>query len=114
MPRAKNNVAARRRRKKLLNAAKGMWGSRSKLLTVAKHAVHKSWQYQYRDRKARKRQFRRLWIARINAAARINGLSYSRLIGALCKSEVVLDRKVLSDLAVNDPAAFSQVVKHIS
>jgi large subunit ribosomal protein L20 len=114
MPRAKNNVAARRRSKKLLNAAKGMWGSRSKLLTVAKHAVHKSWQYQYRDRKQKKRQFRRLWIARINAAARSNGTSYSRLMGALRKSDVALDRKLLSDLAIHDPAAFTRVIEHVS
>ena len=114
MPRAKNSVAARARRKKLLNAAKGFWGSRSKLLTVAKHTVHKSWQYQYRDRKARKRQFRRLWIARINAGARLNGTSYSKLMGALRKADVAIDRKLLSDLAVNDPAVFTQVIRHIS
>ncbi len=113
MPRAKNSVASRRRRKKVLNMAKGYWGSRSKLYTVAKNAVEKALQYQYRDRRQRKRQFRRLWIARINAAARLNGTSYSRLIGGLRTSGVGLNRKVLADLAVRDPQAFTQVVKHI-
>lgn len=112
MPRAKNSVASRRRRKKVLNMAKGYWGSRSKLYTVAKNAVEKALQYQYRDRRQRKRQFRKLWIARINAAARLNGTSYSRLIGGLRKSNVGLNRKVLADLAVRDPKTFTQVVKH--
>lgn len=112
MPRAKNSVASRRRRKKVLNMAKGYWGSRSKLYTVAKNAVEKALQYQYRDRRQRKRQFRRLWIARINAAARLNGTSYSRLIGGLRRADVALNRKVLADLAVHDPNAFSQIVKH--
>jgi large subunit ribosomal protein L20 len=114
MPRAKNAVASRRRRKNTLALAKGYWGSRSKLLTVAKHSVDKALGYAYRDRRARKRQFRRLWIARINAAARTNGMSYSRLMGALRKSDVGLNRKVLSDLAIHDPAAFQQIVKHVS
>jgi len=91
--------------------AKGYWGSRSKLYTVAKNAVERALQYQYRDRRQRKRQFRRLWIARINAAARQNGTTYSRLIGALRTSEITLNRKVLADLAVSDPPAFAQVVK---
>ncbi len=112
MPRAKNSVASRRRRKKVLNMAKGYWGSRSKLYTVAKNAVEKALQYQYLDRRERKRQFRKLWIARINAAARLNGTSYSRLIGGLRKSNVGLNRKVLADLAVRDPKTFTQVVKH--
>lgn len=111
MPRAKNRVASRRRRKRILNMAKGYWGGRSKIYTVAKHAVDKAMQYAYRDRRQRKRQFRRLWIARINAAARLNGTSYSRLIGALNKSNVNLNRKVLADLAVHDPAAFTKVVQ---
>lgn len=111
MPRAKNRVASRRRRKRILNMAKGYWGGRSKIYTVAKHAVDKAMQYAYRDRRQRKRQFRRLWIARINAAARLNGTSYSRLIGALNKSNVHLNRKVLADLAVHDPAAFTKVVQ---
>lgn len=111
MPRTKNRVAARRRRKRILSMAKGYWGRRGNIYTVAKHAVEKGLQYQYRDRRARKRQFRRLWIARINAAARINGTTYSRLIGDLRKSEIELNRKVLADLAMNDPSAFEQVVK---
>lgn len=114
MPRATNKVASRRRRKKVLNMAKGYWGGRSKLLTVAKHAVDKALQYQYRDRRARKRQFRRLWIARINAAARLNGTTYSQMIGSLRTSNVQLNRKVLADLAMHDPEAFTQVVRHIS
>lgn len=111
MPRAKNSVASRRRRKKVLNMAKGYWGRRSKVYTVAKNAVEKALVYQYRDRRQRKRQFRRLWITRINAAARVNGVSYSRLMGGLRKSNVELNRKVLADLAVHDPDAFAAVVK---
>lgn len=113
MPRAKNRVASRRRRKKILNRAKGYWGSRSKLYTVAKNAVEKGMQYAYRDRRQKKRQFRRLWIARINAAARQNGTTYSRLTGALRKSDVELNRKVLADLAMHDPKAFTKVVDHV-
>lgn len=113
MPRATNRVASRRRRKKILNRAKGYWGRRSKVYTVAKNAVEKSLQYAYRDRRQRKRQFRRLWITRINAAARLNDMSYSRLMGALRKSDVELNRKVLADLAVHDPDAFAQVVDHV-
>ncbi len=111
MPRATNKPASRARRKKVLNRAKGYWGGRSKIYTVAKHAVDKGLQYAYRDRRNRKRQFRRLWIARINAGARINGLSYSRLMGALRKNDVALNRKVLADLAMNDPAAFAAVTE---
>jgi large subunit ribosomal protein L20 len=111
MPRATNKVASRRRRKKVLNMAKGYWGRRSKVYTVAKNAVEKALLYSYRDRRQRKRQFRRLWITRINAAARQNGLSYSKLMGGLRKSEVGLNRKVLADLAVHDPATFSKVVE---
>ncbi|WP_456428793.1 50S ribosomal protein L20 [Rhodocaloribacter sp.] len=111
MPRAKNRVASRRRRKKVLQMAKGYWGRRSKIYTVAKHAVEKALQYQYRDRRARKRQFRRLWITRINAAARLNGTTYSKLMGALRKADVELNRKVLADLAVHDPNAFAKVVE---
>jgi large subunit ribosomal protein L20 len=91
--------------------AKGYWGRRSKVYTVAKNAVEKALLYSYRDRRQRKRQFRRLWITRINAAARQNGLSYSKLMGGLRKSEVGLNRKVLADLAVHDPATFSKVVE---
>ena len=114
MPRAKNRVASRRRRKRVLNMAKGYWGSRSKLYTVAKNAVEKSLQYAYRDRRAKKRQFRRLWITRINAAARLNGTTYSKLMGALRKSDVELNRKVLAHLAMHDPDAFSKVVDHVT
>ena len=90
--------------------AKGYWGRRGTIYTVAKHAVDKALQYSYRDRRQRKRQFRRLWIARINAAARANDISYSQLIGALRKADIKLNRKVLADLAMHDPAAFSKVV----
>lgn len=113
MPRAKNRVASRRRRNRILALAKGYWGRRSKVYTVAKNTVERALKFSYRDRRQRKRQFRRLWIARINAAARLNDMSYSRLVGALRKSEVRLNRKVLADLAVHDPAAFSQVVSHL-
>jgi len=111
MPRARNSVASRRRRKRILNMAKGYWGGRSKVYTVAKHAVEKGLQYAYRDRRKRKQQFRRLWIVRINAAARLNGTTYSRLMGSLRKSDVQLNRKVLADLALHDPVAFSRVVQ---
>ncbi len=111
MPRSTNHVASRRRRKKILKQAKGYWGARSKVYTIAKNAVEKALQYQYRDRKVRKREFRKLWIARINAAARLNGTTYSRLMGALKKNNIEVNRKVLADLAVRDPEAFSQIVQ---
>lgn len=111
MPRAKNLVAARRRRRKLLKQAKGYWGRRSNVHTVAKHSVEKGMQYAYRDRRARKRMFRRLWVTRINAAARMNGTTYSRLINALKNANIPLNRKVLADLAVNDKVAFTAVVE---
>ncbi len=111
MPRARNRVASRQRRRKVLGMAKGYWGSRSKVYTVAKHAVEKGLQYSYRDRRKRKQQFRRLWITRINAAARLNGTTYSRLSGALRKQEIALNRKVLADLAMNEPAVFAHVVQ---
>ncbi len=94
--------------------AKGYWGRRKNVYTVAKNAVEKALVYQYRDRRARKRQFRRLWIARINAGARLNGTTYSRLMGSLRKADVQLNRKVLADLAMQDPAAFTAVVKKAS
>ncbi len=94
--------------------AKGYWGRRKNVYTVAKNAVEKALTYQYRDRRARKRQFRRLWIARINAAARVNGMSYSRLMGGLRKADVQLNRKVLADLAMHDPTAFAAVVQKAS
>ena len=111
MPRARNLVASRRRRRKLLKQAKGYWGRRSNVYTVAKHSVEKGMQYAYRDRRARKRTFRRLWIARINAGARQHGMSYSRLISGLKKAGVPLNRKVLADLAVRDKEAFKAVVE---
>jgi len=114
MPRAKNRVASRRRRKRIMSMAKGYWGRRKNVYTVAKNAVEKALTYQYRDRRARKRQFRRLWIARINAAARVNGMSYSRLMGGLRKADVQLNRKVLADLAMHDPTAFAAVVQKAS
>lgn len=114
MPRTSNRVASRRRRKKILGLAKGYWGRRSKVYTVAKNAVEKALQYSYRDRRQRKRQFRRLWITRINAGARLNDTTYSRFMGALRRSDVRLNRKVLADLAVHDPAAFSKVVNEVS
>src|SRR5690606_15863086 len=99
---------------KILNRAKGYWGRGSKVYTVAKNTVEKGLQYAYRDRRAKKRQFRRLWIARINAAARQNGTSYSRLMGALRKGDVTLNRKALADIAVHDPEAFRQIVETVS
>jgi large subunit ribosomal protein L20 len=111
MPRSVNKVASNRRRKKLLKQAKGYWGSRSKVYTVAKNTVEKGLQYQYRDRRNRKREFRKLWIVRINAGARLDGVSYSRLIGALKAKNIEIDRKILADLAVREPQTFSAIVK---
>jgi large subunit ribosomal protein L20 len=111
MPRVKRGVTAHARHKKVLGKAKGYYGARSKIYRVAKQAVIKAGQYAYRDRRQRKRQFRTLWIARINAAARENGLSYSRLIDGLNKANVEVDRKVLADLAVFDAAGFSALAE---
>ncbi len=111
MPRVKRGVVARRRHKKILKQAKGYYGARSRVFRVAKQAVIKAHQYAYRDRRVRKRQFRALWIARINAGARANGLSYSRLIAGLKKANVEIDRKVLADLAMNEQQAFTAVVE---
>lgn len=111
MPRATNNVAARARRKKYFKAAKGNVGGRSKLYRTVKETVMRGWKYSYRDRKNKKREFRALWIVRINAACRTNGLSYSRFIAGLKKAGVALDRKVLADLAVRDSAAFGELAK---
>lgn len=113
MPRSVNHVASRARRKRILKAAKGYWGARSKVYTVAKNAVEKGLTYAYRDRRNKKRAFRRLWIARINAAARQNGTTYSRLMHALSEKEVGLNRKVLADLAMNHPEAFKAVVDSV-
>lgn len=106
MPRAKYAVARHRKKKKYLRQARGYWGARSKLWRIAKNAVERGWQYSYVGRKQRKRQFRRLWITRINAAARQHDLSYSRFIHGLKQAEIEVDRKVLADLAVRDPEAF--------
>ncbi|MFH1197359.1 MAG: 50S ribosomal protein L20 [bacterium] len=113
MPRAKNNVASRQRRKKILNMAKGYWGARSKVYTVAKNSVEKALVHSYRDRKLKKRTYRGLWIVRINAAARENGTTYSRLINALLKKGIDINRKLLASLAVDNPKAFSDVVKFV-
>ena len=110
MPRVKRGVTARARHKKILALAKGYRGRRKNVYRVAKQAVMKAGQYAYRDRRTRKRVFRALWIARINAAARSNGVTYSRFIAGLKKAAIDLDRKVLADLAVNDPAAFTSIV----
>jgi large subunit ribosomal protein L20 len=109
--RVKRGVVNRRRHKKIINMTKGQWGTRSKLFRRANEAMMKSYWYAYRDRRVRRRDFRRLWIARINAASRANGLPYSQLINGLKKANVQLDRKVLADLAVRDAAAFTQVVE---
>ena len=111
MPRVKRGVTANARHKKVLGKAKGYYGARSKIYRVAKQAVIKAGQYAYRDRRQRKRQFRTLWIARINAVARENGMSYSRLIDGLNKANVEVDRKVLADLAVFDAAGFSALAE---
>ncbi|MFT6000453.1 MAG: large subunit ribosomal protein L20 [Neolewinella sp.] len=113
MPRSVNAVASRTRRKRYLKAAKGYFGARSKVYTVAKNAVEKGWGYAYRDRRNKKRVFRRLWIARINAAARQNGTTYSRLMHGLSEAGVGLNRKVLADLAMNHPEAFKAVLDSV-
>jgi large subunit ribosomal protein L20 len=109
--RIKRGFKARRRRQKVLKLAKGFRGGRSKLFRTAADSVDKALMYAYRDRRQRKREFRRLWIARINAAARMNDLSYSKFINGLKRAGITLDRKVLADLAITDPAGFSQIAK---
>ncbi len=111
MPRVKRGVTARARHKKVLKKAKGYYGARSRVYRVAKQAVIKAAQYAYRDRRQRKRQFRALWVIRINAAARLSGLSYSRFMNGLKKIGVELDRKVLADLAVNDKTTFAKLAE---
>ncbi|QNL20714.1 50S ribosomal protein L20 [Hyphobacterium sp. CCMP332] len=113
MPRSVNSVAAKARRKKVLKAAKGYFGRRKNVHTVAKNAVEKGMQYAYRDRKQKKREFRKLWIQRINAGARENGLSYSEFMGKLSKSDMEINRKSLADLAMNNPEAFAEIVKSL-
>jgi large subunit ribosomal protein L20 len=109
MPRVKRSVTAKKKRRKILKWAKGFFGARSRLLRTATEAVDRSMKYAYRDRRVRKREFRQLWIARINAAARMNDVTYSRFIAGIKKAGLVLDRKVLADLAVNDPNAFTKI-----
>jgi large subunit ribosomal protein L20 len=111
MPRVKRGVTAHARHKKVLKEAKGYYGARSKVYRVAKQAVIKAGQYAYRDRRQRKRQFRALWIQRINAAARLNGLSYSQLMNGLNKAGVEVDRKMLADIAYHDEAAFAAIAE---
>jgi large subunit ribosomal protein L20 len=113
MPRSVSSVASRARRKKIMKMAKGYFGRRKNVWTVAKNAVEKGLQYQYRDRKNKKRNFRSLWIQRINAGARQHGMSYSVFMGAVKASKIELNRKVLADLAMNHPKAFEAVVKQV-
>jgi len=114
MPRSQNRVASHRRRKRILARAKGYWGARSKVLTVAKHHIDKAGQHAYRDRRLKKRDFRALWITRINAGARIHGTTYSKLVNSLRKKGVIINRKVLADMAAAKPEAFAEVVKFAS
>ena len=109
MPRTKHSVASRKRKKKVLKQAKGFTGGRGNLYRSAREAVDRAMSYAYRDRRARKRDFRKLWIARINAAARVNGLSYSRFISGLKKSDIEINRKQLSEIAVNDSEGFARL-----
>jgi len=113
MPRSVNNVASRAKRKRILKLAKGFFGRKKNVWTVAKNAVEKGLVYAYRDRKQKKREFRGIWIARINAGARVHGLSYSVLMGKLKKAEIDLNRKVLADLAMNHPGAFEAIINKI-
>ena len=113
MPRSVNSVASRARRKRILKFAKGYWGRRSNVWTVAKNAVEKGWTYAYRDRKAKKRDFRKLWIQRINAGTRQYGMSYSQFMGNLKKANIDLNRKVLADLAMNHPEAFKAIIDKV-
>lgn len=111
MPRSKNKVASKARRKKVMDNAKGYWGARSKLYTVARNAVDKGLSHAYKDRRLKKRVYRSLWITRINAAARLNNTSYSQLMNALNKKNIDINRKTLADLAYNNIEAFNEIVK---
>jgi large subunit ribosomal protein L20 len=113
MPRSVNNVASRAKRKRFLKLAKGYFGRRKNVWTVAKNAIEKGLVYAYRDRKQKKREFRAVWIARINAGARLHGLSYSEFMGKVKKSGIDLNRKVLADLAMNHPSTFEAIVKKV-
>ncbi len=114
MPRSVNHVASRNRRKKVLKQTRGYFGARKNVWTVAKNTWEKGLTYAYRDRKNKKRTFRSLWIQRINAAARLNGTTYSRLMGALSKNEININRKVLADIAMNHPEAFKAIVDKVN
>jgi len=114
MPRSVNSVASRQRRKKILKQAKGYFGRRKNVWTVAKNAVEKGLTYAYRDRKNKKRTFRALWITRINAGARLHGLTYSELMGKLKANNIDINRKVLADLAMNNAEAFADIVKKVN
>lgn len=114
MPRATNNVAARQRRKKILKAAKGYRLGKSRLYTTAKDQVEKGWQYAYRDRRAKKRTFRQLWITRINAACRLSGVSYSVFMQGLQNAKIELNRKSLADMAIHNPKGFAELVKQVT
>ena len=113
MPRSVNSVASRKRRKKILKAAKGYFGRRKNVYTVAKNAVEKAMSYAYRDRKNNKRNFRSLWVMRINAAERLHGMSYSKFMGKVKANNIELNRKVLADLAMNNPEAFKAIVEKV-
>jgi large subunit ribosomal protein L20 len=113
MPRAKGGFKTRKRRKKVLEKAKGFYGAKSRLFRVATEAVDKAMQYAYRDRRVKKREFRALWIVRINAALRALGLTYSQFMAKLKKADITLNRKTLADMAYNDPAAFNQLVEKV-
>jgi large subunit ribosomal protein L20 len=110
MARVKRSLTAKKKRRKILKMAKGYFGARSRLLRTATEAVNRAMKYAFRDRRVRKREFRSLWIARISAAARANGITYSRLMEGVRKADIALDRKILSDLAIHDPGAFSRIV----
>ena len=113
MPRSLNSVASRKRRKKIIKLAKGYFGRRKNVWTIAKNAVEKAMQYSYRDRKTKKRNFRALWITRINAASRLYGMSYSQFMGKIKSKKIDLNRKVLADLAMNNPEAFKAIVDNL-
>ncbi len=114
MPRSNSSVPKHRRHRRLVKQAKGYYGARSRNFRTAKDAIIRAWSYAYRDRRQRKRQFRRLWITRINAAARLHNLSYSKFIHALAEHRIELDRRMLADMAVNDPQGFETLVKTVS
>ena len=114
MPKSSNSVASRKRRKKIIKQAKGYFGRRKNVWTIAKNAVEKGLQYAYRDRRTKKRNFRALWIMRINAAARLHGMTYSQLINKLKSNNIEINRKVLADLAVNNPDGFKAIVEKVN